>query len=275
MLSFLPTPIGNLDDLSFRALEKLREAEIFFCEDTRVTKKLLFLLQSRFDVRFCESARFIAMHSHNERMLVESLNSALLAKRCVYVSDAGMPCVSDPGAALVAFCVEHSVDYEVLPGANAAITAFAASGIESAGFLFHGFLPHKSLERKGVLTKLLQSETAVIIYESPRRITGFARLLRELEPDRRLFAVKELTKLYEKRFFGTAEQFAVTLDQLNLKGEWTIVIDRRQRAKRDQNEWLIEELLKLDAPVKPLSKILSRLTDERASLWYERLKPPQ
>lgn len=269
----MPTPIGNLDDLSFRALKRLQEAEVFFCEDTRVTKKLLLLLQSRFNVQFREGARFIAMHSHNEGTLVDSLDPALLSKPCVYVSDAGMPCVSDPGAVLVAFCIKHNADYEVLPGASAAITAFAASGIESAGFLFHGFLPHKSLERKSVLTKLLESETAVIIYESPRRIASFAQLLCELEANRRIFAIKEMTKLHEKRFSGTAEQFAAALDRLNLKGEWTIVIDRRQRAKRDQNEWLIEEILKLNAPIKPLSKILSRLTDERASVWYERLKP--
>lgn len=135
MLTLVPTPIGNLDDISKRAITALLEAELIYCEDTRVTKKLLQLLSERENLDFnCKD--FKSFHSHNEKQILKNLSIEDFNKNIVYVSDAGMPCVSDPGASLVQYCIENSLDYDVIPGANAVLTAFAMSGFLNTEFTF-------------------------------------------------------------------------------------------------------------------------------------------
>lgn len=268
----MPTPIGNLEDLSFRALKRLSEAEVFFCEDTRVTKKLLSLLKERFNAAFSENARFISLHSHNENETIDKLDPVLFERPCVYVSDAGMPAVSDPGAKLVMWCKERQIPYEVLPGANAALTAYAASGELSGRFLFYGFLPHKQEARKAELLPLLASPWAIVLYEAPHRIQPLIELLRECAPDRLIEAFKELTKLHEKHLWGDAQTVAEQIRQTNTKGEWVVVVHPGSAVGSRAEAWLIDALSELQAPVKPLSKILARLTDENAGLWYDRLQ---
>ncbi|MDR0664916.1 MAG: 16S rRNA (cytidine(1402)-2'-O)-methyltransferase [Helicobacteraceae bacterium] len=273
MLSLVPTPIGNLDDLGFRAAERLTKAEIFFCEDTRVTKKLLRLLGDRRGVRFRPDARFISLHSHNEKSVLESVDRALFDRACVYVSDAGMPCVSDPGALLIDYAIKNKIEYEVLPGANAALTAFAASGSASGEkYIFYGFLPHKAEARRSELTALLRYPFAIALYESPRRIAAFAALIAELAPDRRIAAFKEMTKLHEKRYIGAAIGFAKALETMSAKGEWTIILAPNKTPLSARNEALIDEVKNLKAPIKPLSKILAKLSGETSGAWYERLR---
>lgn len=268
----MPTPIGNLEDLSFRALKRLSEAEVFFCEDTRVTKKLLSLLKERFNATFQENARFISLHSHNENETIEKLDAALFERPCVYVSDAGMPAISDPGAKLVLWCQARQIPYEVLPGANAALTAYAASGELSGRFLFYGFLPHKHEERQKTLSHLLALPYAVVLYEAPHRIESLVTLLASLSPRREVAVFKELTKLHERAFTGTAETVAQRVTAGNTKGEWVAVIKPGDGDKPQADAWLISALCELQAPVKPLSKILSKLTQENAGVWYERLQ---
>ena len=141
MLTLVPTPIGNLSDISKRAIEALNEADIVFCEDTRVTKKLLSLLQIDLN------KTFIAMHSHNENEIISKIDVSIFDKNVVYVSDAGMPGISDPGSKLIQFAQENNIKYDVIPGANALLTAFVASGFEGE-FTFFGFLPHKGKDRE-------------------------------------------------------------------------------------------------------------------------------
>ncbi|GHV02130.1 ribosomal RNA small subunit methyltransferase I [Campylobacterota bacterium] len=273
MLSFVPTPIGNLEDITFRALDRLRKAEVFFCEDTRVTKRLLALLADRFGASFYESPVFVSLHSHNEQSAIDRLDRAVFDRPCVFASDAGMPCVSDPGALLAAWCVKNGVKFEALPGANAAITAYAASGEGSGRFAFYGFLPHKSEARKSALGEIARLSYPIIFYESPHRIAEFAADLSAILPDRSVAAFKELTKLHEKRFDGSTKDFAAAIGTMNTKGEWTIVLFPPVADTRaSENEWLIDALVTLGAPTKPLSKILARLTGEKPSIWYERLK---
>jgi 16S rRNA (cytidine1402-2'-O)-methyltransferase len=271
-LTFAPTPIGNLDDLSFRALDRLTKGEIFFCEDTRVTKKLLTLLAKRHKVVFYPNPQLIALHSHNEKEVIEKLDRALFDRACVYVSDAGTPCLSDPGALLVDYAIKNKIEYEVLPGANAAITAFAASGLLQDRFIFYGFLPHKAEARRAELKRALGFPFAIVLYESPHRILDFAALIGSIAPKRRVCAFKEMTKLYEKRFFGLADELESAVCAMNPKGEWTIIIAADEAPKNDQNDWLIDELQNLNAPIKPLSKILAKLTDKKAGEWYEKLR---
>jgi 16S rRNA (cytidine1402-2'-O)-methyltransferase len=273
LLTFVPTPIGNLDDLCFRALDRLAEAEVFLCEDTRVTKKLLKLLADRRGVAFYPNPRFISLHSHNEGDKLKTLDRALFDRPCVYVSDAGMPCLSDPGALLVDYLNANQIAYDILPGANAAITAFAAFGSAGGGkFLFYGFLPHKSSARRSELLTLLNYPFAIALYESPRRIADFAALIKELAPDRFIGAFKEMTKLHEKRFIGLASEFETALETMIAKGEWTIIIAPKAIAPSAQNGELIDEIKNLQAPIKPLAKILAKLSGESVGAWYERLR---
>ena len=139
MLCLVPTPIGNLEDISKRSLKALLEAELIFCEDTRVTKKLLNLLALKYELDFSQK-EFKSFHSHNEKEILKNLTKDTFTKNVVYCSDAGMPCISDPGASLVDWCIQNDVEYDVIPGANAILTAFAMSGFTSSEFTFFGFL---------------------------------------------------------------------------------------------------------------------------------------
>ncbi len=140
MLTLVPTPIGNIGDMSLRAIEALSEADTLLCEDTRVTKKLIHILKERYQTTFKENQTFISLHSHNEQAFVEKLEPSFFEQNIVYASDAGMPGVSDPGQALVSYCIKNDVKYDVLPGANAVLTAFVASGFIETQMLFFGFL---------------------------------------------------------------------------------------------------------------------------------------
>ena len=141
MLSLVPTPIGNIADISLRSLEVLSVADIILCEDTRVTKKLIHLLKERHNLTMSEP-QFLSLHSHNESEFVAKLSPDFFKVNVVYVSDAGMPGISDPGQLLVRYCLDHGVKYDILPGANAVLSAFVASGFCETKMLFLGFLPH-------------------------------------------------------------------------------------------------------------------------------------
>ena len=259
MLNFVPTPIGNLDDISKRALTALENCDLIFCEDTRVTKKLLNLLNISF-----ENKNFVSMHSHNENKILASLDiDTLKSKNCVYVSDAGMPAISDPGAKLVKFCQENGVEYSVLPGPSAFVTAFAASGFEGE-FCFYAFLPHKGKERVEKLKKALFSGKISIFYESPHRIEKLVKELKELVPEREIFLAKELTKIYETYIKCRVKD----LELPNSKGEWVVIIDKGESRKI---EFSYEEILELPLPLKMKAKLLSKISDFSTKEIYKKL----
>lgn len=270
MLSFIPTPIGNLEDISQRSLRLLASATLLFCEDTRETKRLLTLLGERYSFESAPKT-FIALHSHNEKEVLQTLDPALLTQPCCYVSDAGMPAISDPGAALVQFCQAHGVAYEVIPGANAALLAYAASGFAETEFSFFGFLPHKGRERELALQRLLEHPLNVVLYESPHRIEKLMEELAQKAPSRTLFALKEATKKHEKMFKGTALHVKTLMETSNLKGEWVLVI---QKASSDRTTaaLTLEDILHLSLPPKEKAKLLSKMTGESVKEWYGRLQ---
>ena len=169
MLCLVPTPIGNLEDISIRALKVLEESELILCEDTRVTKKLLNLLAEKYNKNF-SNKEYKSFHSHNENQILKTLDKETFSKNVVYVSDAGMPCVSDPGATLVDFCIKNQVPYDVLPGANAVLTAYAMSGFKQTSFSFYGFLDHKGASRSSKLDEILNDDKLPILYESTHRL---------------------------------------------------------------------------------------------------------
>ena len=228
MVYLIPTPIGNIDDISVRSLKLLTEIQILLCEDTRVTKRLLNLLSSRDNLEF-KIQKFISFHSHNDKRVLLSLDDEFFSQNIAFMSDAGMPCVSDPGANLVKYCQEKNIDYEVLPGANAALLAYASSGFESSRFTFYGFLPHKGKDRENSLDEVINLTNPVIIYEAPHRIDKLAKELSSLCPNRKLFAIKEATKKFERKFFAKSSDFPNFLSSINTKGEWALVLEPKEQ----------------------------------------------
>lgn len=282
MLTLVPTPIGNLADITLRALESLKSADVILCEDSRVAKKLLSLLMERgyftFDAQthsqhFIESKQFISFHSHNEDDFMESLSSDFFDKNVVYLSDAGMPCISDPGAKLVSYAIKHRIDFDVLPGACALNVAFCASGVESTPFVFVGFLPHKRLERQSKLLQLshlhMGGAYSAICYESPHRILDTLKDIALLLPHTDIIVQKELTKLHQRRYYGKAEEILNRLEDSIIRGEWVIVIDFTHLNRKENKMLDSEEVFMLDIPPKVKAKILSKMSGKSIKQCYE------
>ena len=209
-----PTPIGNLEDITLRALAALREADVVACEDTRRTRVLLD--------RYGVDARLVSYHEHNEQARAAELVERMRAGSTVaLVSDAGMPLVSDPGYLLVRGCVGAGLPVEVLPGPSAAITALVASGLPADAWRFHGFLPRK----KGELRALLAEPGGTLVaFESPRRAPATLALLAEQDPERQVALCRELTKLHEEVVRGSAAELAARYADGPPKGEVVLVI---------------------------------------------------
>ena len=268
MLSLVPTPIGNIGDISLRSIELLSEADILLCEDTRFTKKLLHILKERYDTTFKEDQEFIALHSHNEQAFVEKLEPTFFEQNVVYVSDAGMPGVSDPGQTLVRYCIDNGVAYDVLPGANAVLTAFVASGFCETQMLFFGFLDHKGNSRSQQLQEAMYNGYTTVLYESPHRLEKLLREIAQIDTTRKLFVAKELTKKYQKYLHGTAEEILQKLDG-NFRGEWVVVIDAG--ATHISSAISQKDILALNIPKKAQAKLIAKITGEGTKACYERL----
>ena len=268
MLTLVPTPIGNIGDISLRAIEALSKAETLLCEDTRVTKKLIHILKERYNTIFREDQEFISLHSHNEKHFVEKLESSFFEQNVVYVSDAGMAGVSDPGQLLVRYCIDNDIEYDVFPGANAVLTAFVASGFVETKMLFWGFLPHKGKDRTQSLEGALGSGYTTILYESPHRLEKLLNELIDADSGREIFLAKELTKKYQRYVSGTAQECLKELEG-NFKGEWVVVI----KASESQNASAIsqKDILSLDIPKKQQAKLISKITGENTKACYQRL----
>jgi len=271
MLTFLATPIGNLGDISFRAIEVLKDGEILLCEDTRVTKKLLNLISLKYDIIF-PNFQYISLHSHNEKSFLTKENQQLLLNnKCIYVSDAGMPCVSDPGSLLVEFCLQNNIEYDVLPGANAILTAYASSGFSdnATAFTFFGFLPHKGKDRQNMLDKVLANENLAILYESPHRLLKLLEELKDQASDRIIFLAKELTKKYQTRYKDTAIEIFAQLKQTEIKGEWVVII--QNQPTNGQGIITYDDIIDLKLPPKQKAKLLSKLTGQNIKEIYTNL----
>jgi len=267
MLTLVPTPIGNLEDISKRALDALLEAELIFCEDTRVTKKLLNLFASKYNLTF-PCTDFKSFHSHNEKQVLKTLNKDDFDKKIVYVSDAGMPCVSDPGASLVEFAIQNNIKYDVIPGANAVLTAFAMSGFEHTEFTFFGFLAHKGVERKEKLQKVMNSETLPILYESPHRLLKLLEELKDIDENRTIFLAKELTKQYQTTFKDSSINLYHQLKDTNIRGEWVVIIEPLATSGRNLD---INDIQELDLAPKVKAKLIAKLTGEKIKDIYQKL----
>jgi len=267
LLTLVPTPIGNLQDISQRALDALENAQILLCEDTRVAKRLLFLLQERQNFN-PNIEQFIALHSHNEKEWLEKIEPDFFSKNVVYISDAGMPGISDPGAQIVRYCIEKRIEYDVLPGANALLSAYAASGFLQTNFLFLGFLPHKGHDREEKLQEALYSGYNTILYESPHRLLKLLERISEIEPNRVLFLAKELTKMHQTYYKENSKNLYNLLKNDTVKGEWVVIIEAGSSSKLSLTQ---NDILELNLPKKQSAKLISRITGESIKDCYERL----
>ena len=259
MLTLVPTPIGNLSDISKRAQKALLEADIIFCEDTRVTKRLLNLLQIDYS-----NKTFYSMHSHNENEIIKKINISIFAKNVVYVSDAGMPGISDPGSKLIQYAQTNNIEYDVIPGANAVLTALVASGFEGE-FTFFGFLPHKGNIREKKLKEVISHDKIAILYESPHRIEKLLNKLKELIPNRIVFFAKELTKKHQTFI----KDYVKNIELSNTKGEWVVVFDKT--IKNNTITFGYDDILSLKLSPKEKAKLLSQISDKSTKEIYNEL----
>ncbi|EDP6924691.1 16S rRNA (cytidine(1402)-2'-O)-methyltransferase [Campylobacter upsaliensis] len=269
MLYFIPTPIGNLGDISLRSLELLSACEIVFCEDTRVCKHLITLLNDRFKTCI-KPQKILSLHTHNEKKVLEKLDLKLFEKNVAYLSDAGMPGISDPGFALIQFALKHKLSYEVLPGANAALVALVSSNLCEKEFIFLGFLANKGKERQKEIENLLLNPYPTIIYEAPTRILALAQTIAKLEPKRELFAMKEISKKFQTSFRGRAEKLVEELKGAILNGEWVLVVAKSSQ-NFSSNSLCESDILALDLPLKIKSKLLAKMSGKNSKELYQKL----
>ncbi|HEV2829230.1 MAG TPA: 16S rRNA (cytidine(1402)-2'-O)-methyltransferase [Pyrinomonadaceae bacterium] len=253
-LYLVATPIGNLEDMTHRALRVLGEVDVIACEDTRHTKKLL----NHYGI----TTKTISYHEHNERErateLLERLKSGL---DIAVVSDAGTPAISDPGFRLTRLAIDHGVSVVPVPGANALITALIASGLPTDEIFFGGFLPARSGARRARLAELRSTPATLIFYEGPHRIAATLKDAHEILGEREAVVARELTKLHEEFARGRLSKLATRFSSAeNARGEMVLMIDRTVIAGEQQTG-------KTDASVAAMVGELERQgLDHRAAL---------
>ena len=256
LLSVVGTPIGNLDDASPRMVRVLGAADAILCEDTRVTGKLCARLgiatpleRADENVLAARVPGFVARIAAGERL--------------AFVSDAGMPCVSDPGQRLVDAVLDAGLAVEVIPGPSAVTCALAVSGLASARFLFAGFLPRKKGEQSAELEKLSRVPATLVVYESPKRVLSTLANIAEAMPTRRVALVRELTKIHEEVLRGTAAELVAELEARDpLKGECVLVIEEGEAVLEAPSVSLDDAIAAGLAAGEPKSVLAKRLAKE-------------
>ena len=216
-LFLVPTPIGNLEDITLRALRILKEVDTILAEDTRTSGKLL--------KHFGIDSNLQSYHAHNEHQKVQHLVDRMSSgETMALITDAGTPGISDPGFLLVRACLERGIAVECLPGPTALIPALVNSGLPSDRFVFEGFLPPKKGRQKRI-KQIAEESRTVVLYESPHRLLKTLHQLQEaLDPSRRVSVSRELTKLYEETITGSFEEVISYFEQKSIKGEFVLVI---------------------------------------------------
>lgn len=223
-LYIVATPIGNLEDITLRAIKVLREADIIAAEDTRHTLKLLNHLEI--------SKPLISYHRHNEEIKTEELiNKLLEGKKIALVSDAGTPVISDPGGEIVKEAINHNIKIIPIPGPCALITALIASGIDAKEFTFIGFLPQNKKNRKEKLEQIEKEERTTILYEAPHKLMQTLEDLKPVLNTRKVVLARELTKIHEEYKTGTIEQLQKEI--ANPKGEYVIIIEKNGKKQKE------------------------------------------
>lgn len=261
----MATPIGNLRDVTLRALEVLKQADVVAAEDTRITARLL--------QHYGISAKLSALHEHNEARAARPLLAVLAqGKSVALVSDAGTPGISDPGARLIAAARAAGHAVSPVPGCNAAIAALSVSGMPAPHFLFYGFLPARASERRSELEKLRAHTFALVFYEAPHRIAeSLADMAAVLGPARSAVIARELTKLFETIHACTLGEAVSWLEAeaRQRKGEFVVVVAGAEPAAEGASARDALEVLLAELPLKQAVALAARLTGEKRNRLYE------
>ncbi len=266
VLYVVATPIGNLEDITLRAVKVLKEADLIACEDTRRTRKLLSHLG-------IEGKRLVPYHEHNEREQSERLISLLKEGSSVaLVSDAGTPCISDPGYRLVNLARKEGIPVFPVPGASAVVAALSASGFPTDRFFFGGFLPRKEKALKEELKEAFSRPYTSVYYESPHRLERTLKLISELFPGREVGIYREITKLNEEFLRGKAEDLLSYLSsEGKLKGEIVLLVPPGEETTSEVNpDELLRKLLSEGLSVKEAAKEAARVTGLPKKELYRR-----
>ena len=268
-LFIVATPIGNLDDITFRAVEILKSADIVLAEDTRHSKKLLLHLDISKHIR--------AFHEHNEREKIKAIIDEIYSgKSIALISDAGTPLISDPGYFLVAQAKKEGLKVVPIPGPSALITALSASGLASDSFTFLGFLPSKQTARVKLLKSLVGRTETSIFYESPKRILATLTDMRRIFGDsRKVCLAKELTKVFETIQTDSIPNLIkyLTADQNNQKGEFVILISANDKIDRTEAETQLDSLLPIlsaEMGASKAAKLAAKITGIDKKQCYKR-----
>ncbi|MBF0709566.1 16S rRNA (cytidine(1402)-2'-O)-methyltransferase [Alkalihalobacillus hwajinpoensis] len=217
-LYLVPTPIGNLNDMTFRAIQTLKDVDLIAAEDTRQSKKLT----NHFEIE----TRLISYHEHNKESSGYKLLERLREGQSIaLISDAGMPAISDPGYEIVSACVAEEIPVIPLPGANAAITALVASGLPTQHFYYYGFLSRQKKERKIELQQLKTIPSPVLFYEAPHRLKEMMKAVLEVLGNREIIIARELTKKYEEFIRGSVEEVLRWFEENEIRGEFCVIVE--------------------------------------------------
>lgn len=249
ILYLVPTPIGNLEDITMRALEILKDVDVIAAEDTRHTMKLC----NHFGIR----TPLISYHEHNKETSGEKLIKRLKeGSNVALVTDAGTPAVSDPGYELTVSCIENHIHVVPLPGSNAAVTGLIASGLPTDHFLFYGFLPRGKSEKEAIFAELTDLTYTLIFYESPHRVKDTLATAFKTLGSRQVALARELTKRYETFIRGDVEAVIETLSTHEIKGECCLIIEGTKEKRKSEgslwSEWSLQEHVNFYVKVKEL-----------------------
>lgn len=233
-LYLVATPIGNLEDMTFRAINILKEVDYIFCEDKRVSSKLL----NHYEI----NKPLKSYHDFNKEIQTDELIDLLKQnKNIALISDAGYPLISDPGYFVIREAIKHGFNVVSIPGANALLSALVVSGIAPHPFMFYGFLDHKDTKKRQELESLKSNKETMIFYESPHRILKTIQAMYDVFGERNIVIARELTKRYEEIIRGTTKSL---LDLEPIKGEIVVVIEGKQQEEIDTDLSIIQEISK-------------------------------
>ena len=263
-LYIIGTPIGNLEDITMRQLRLLGEVDFLAAEDTRVTRKLL----SHYDIH----TPIVSYHEHSGLTVAQSIADRILAgESCGVVTDAGMPCISDPGEDLVRLCAENGIDTKVIPGPSAAVSALALSGLDTGKFVFEGFLQPQANARRERLEELKLERRTIIFYEAPHKLCDTLNAMYQVLGERKITLARELTKVYEEVIRTTLSQAVELYTQREPRGEFVLVVQgAKEEQKLDfaQALALVQALVERGEPLSKAAKDVARQTGFKKGELY-------
>jgi len=235
-LYLVSTPLGNLEDITIRALNVLRKVDIIACEDTRHAKKLLF----RYGIKTATTSYFEHNEEEKSRTLVSSIKEG---KDVAVISDAGTPAISDPGYKLVNLCIENEIEIISIPGPSSVIAALTSSGLPTDSFYFIGFLPRGRKKVTDLMNGIYEYSSTIIFFDSPRRIIKNLGFIHDSLGDRKAAVCREMTKLHEEVIRGTITQIIKKLEQRDsVKGEITVIMEGKKEVRSDKSEDDLEDI---------------------------------